>query len=158
MTIVTSAGAQHYRFSVDNVGAITAGVASDGHMIDFDTAGPFTSGIFRQATPSAFSTNAITGNWVFGISGPRSVASPGNFAAVGLLTFSSGKVSGVADSNDNGKLDNNSQLTQFPATPFTLRRGPYSIASNGRGTIAFTPSGNSTEQILTQRARSLALR
>jgi hypothetical protein len=145
MTLVSSAGTQHYAFSVDAIGVLTANVASDGHMADFDTTGPFTAGILRQATPSAFSTAAITSNWAFGISGPQSSANGGGrFAAAGLLTFSSGTVSGVADSNDNGMLDNNSGLTSFPATAgITLNSGPYNVASNGRGAMAFTPSGNS---------------
>ena len=42
MVITTSAGTQNYRFSVGN---ISGGIASTGHMIDFDKAGPFTAGI-----------------------------------------------------------------------------------------------------------------
>ncbi len=147
MSIVTSAGTQNYRFSVDGIGAITANVASNGHIIDFDTTGPFTTGILRQATATAFSTGAITGNWAFGVSGAKPASgggSAGKFAAIGVLTFSSGSASGVADSNDNGTLDNNSTLTAFPATPITLSSGSYSIGSNGRGTLSFTPSGSSS--------------
>ena len=146
MSIVTSAGTMNYRFSVDAVGAITANVASDGHIVGFDAGGPFTSGILRQATPSAFSTSAIAGNWAFGVAGPRSTSgggSPGYFAAVGVLNLASGSASGVADANDNGKLDSNAALTAFPATAgITLSSGPYSIASNGRGTLNFTPGGS----------------
>lgn len=149
MSIVTSAGTMNYRFSVDAVGAITANVASDGHIIAFDSnnVGPFTSGILRQATPAAFSTSAIAGNWAFGVSGPRSTSgggSPGYFAAVGVLNLASGSASGVADTNDNGNLDSNSALTAFPtaAAGITLASGPYSVASNGRGTLDFTPGGS----------------
>jgi hypothetical protein len=148
MSIVTSAGTMNYRFSVDAVGAITANVASDGHIIGFDAGGPFTSGILRQATPSAFSTSAIAGNWAFGAAGAKPVStggSSGYFAVVGVLTLASGSLSGVADANSNGKLDNNSLLTAFPATAgITLNSGPYSIASNGRGTASFTPTGSSS--------------
>ncbi len=148
MSIVTSAGTMNYRFSVDAVGAITANVASDGHIIGFDAGGPFTSGILRQATPSAFSTGAIAGNWAFGAAGAKPVStggSSGYFAVVGVLTLASGSISGVADANSNGKLDNNSLLTAFPATAgITLNSGPYSIASNGRGTASFTPTGSSS--------------
>jgi Putative Ig domain len=142
MTIVTSAGTQHYRFSVDGV---TAGTASNGHVIDFDTTGPFTTGILRQATSSAFSTGAVAGSWAFGVSGERSVASGGGkFAAVGVLTLAGGSASGVADTNDHGTLDGNNTLTDFPATPVTLSSGPYSIAANGRGSLQFTPSGSTS--------------
>ncbi len=148
MSIVTSAGTTNYRFSVDAVGAITANVASDGHIIGFDAGGPFTSGILRQATPSAFSTSAIAGNWAFGIAGPKASSgggSSGYFAGVGILNLASGSASGVVDINSNGKLDNNSALTAFPATAgITLSSGPYSIASNGRGTASFTPTGSSS--------------
>jgi hypothetical protein len=148
MSIVTSAGTMNYRFSVDAVGAVTANVASDGHIIGFDAGGPFTSGMLRQATPSAFSTSAIAGNWAFGASGAKPVSgggSSGYFAVVGVLTLASGSISGVADANSNGKLDDNSLLTAFPATAgITLNSGPYSIASNGRGTASFTPTGSSS--------------
>jgi Putative Ig domain len=146
MSIVTSAGTMNYRFSVDAVGAVTANVASDGHIIGFDAGGPFTSGILRQATPSAFSTSAIAGNWAFGIAGPKASSgggSSGYFAGVGILNLASGAASGVVDVNSNGKLDNNTALTAFPATAgITLSSGPYSIASNGRGTLEFTPSSS----------------
>jgi hypothetical protein len=149
MSIVTSAGTMNYRFSVDAVGAVTANVASDGHIIAFDSnnVGPFTSGILRQATPSAFSTSAIAGNWAFGVSGAKPSSgggSSGYFGAVGALTLASGTASGVGDSNDNGYTDNNktSVSVPFPATPgLTFSSGPYSIASNGRGTLDFTVAG-----------------
>jgi hypothetical protein len=146
MSIVTSAGTMNYRFSVDAVGAVTANVASDGHIIAFDSnnAGPFTSGILRQATPSAFSTSAIAGNWAFGVSGAKAASgggNPGYFGAVGVLTLASGSVSGVGDANSNGTLDN-SALTAFPASAgLSFTSGPYSIASNGRGTLDFTVAG-----------------
>jgi putative Ig domain-containing protein len=148
MSIVTSAGTTNYRFSVDAVGAVTANVASNGHIIGFDAGGPFISGILRQATPSAFSTSAIAGNWAFGAAGAKPVftgGSSGYFAVVGVLTLASGSISGVADANSNGKLDNVSGSTAFPATAgITLNSGPYSIASNGRGTASFTPTGSSS--------------
>ncbi len=146
MAFTTSAGTQHYAFSVDSISG-TPSVASDGHMIDFDTTGPFTAGILRLANSAAFSTNSITGSWAFGISGPKpSSNGGGKFAAAGVLTFSSGSVSGVADTNDNGQLDNSSTLTGFPAgaAGTALTAGSYSIGSNGRGTMTFTPGGSSS--------------
>ncbi|MGB7847743.1 MAG: putative Ig domain-containing protein [Candidatus Acidiferrum sp.] len=147
MTIVTSAGTQNYAFVADGV---TAGVASNGHMINFDTTGPFTAGIIRKATSSAFSTSAITGNWAFGFSGEKAAGtSGGKFAAVGVFAFSNGAGTGVADSNENGVLDNNSLLTAFPATAgVTLSSVAYSIGSNGRGTLSFVPGGNTTVNVI----------
>lgn len=144
MTLVTSAGTQHFAFSVDAVGVITAGVASNGHIIGFDAAGPFTSGIIRQANSAAFTTSSITGSWVFGVAGPRNPASGGGkFSAAGVIAFAGGSVSGIADSNTNGTIDGS--LTAYPASAgITLSSGPYSISSNGRGTMQFTPSGSAS--------------
>lgn len=146
MTFVTSAGTQHFAFSVDSVGSVTANVASDGHMINFDATGPFTAGILRQATSSAFSTNSITGSWAFGVDGAEnSTSGGGKLAVAGVLNFSSGSVSGSGDVNNNGSVDDT--LTAFPATAgITFNNGTYSVASNGRGTLAFTPS-DSTSQV-----------
>src|SRR5260370_39802970 len=57
MAITTSAGTQNYRFSLGN---ISSGVASTGHVIDFDTTGPFTAGIVRKHDGS-FSSAAPPG-------------------------------------------------------------------------------------------------
>ena len=148
MTLTTSAGATNYRFALAN---ISSGVASTGHMIDFDTNGPFMSGILRKQTSSAFSTSQVTGDYAFGVSSIQNVANQNNginggkFAAIGVLNFSSGTVTGgEVDFNNNGQLDGSS--TSWPSSPDSiLSGGSYNVsASNGRGTLSFTPNGTSS--------------
>jgi hypothetical protein len=53
--------------------------------------------------------------------------------------------SGEVDFNMNGSPDNGAIGTSFPASPISILSGSYTInASDGRGTLIFTPSGNST--------------
>ncbi|HXA04421.1 MAG TPA: putative Ig domain-containing protein [Bryobacteraceae bacterium] len=151
MVLTTSAGTQNYRFSLGN---ITSGVAATGHVIDFDSAGPFTAGELRKQTASAFSTSQVTGNYAFGVSSAQNSAQcndnnvcGGNFGAVGVLDFSTGSVNGGSlDFNFNGELDNTVALTTWPGSPVSINSGgTYSIsATNGRGTMSFTPAGVST--------------
>jgi Putative Ig domain len=144
MVIATSAGTHNYRFSLGN---ITSGVASTGHVIGFDTAGPFTAGILRKQTSSAFSTSQVTGNYSFGVSSAQNVLScnagvcGGSFGAVGMFNLSSGSVTGgEVDFNNNGQLDGSS-TTAWPASPISINNGgTYTISgTNGRGTLSFTP-------------------
>jgi hypothetical protein len=148
MTLTTSAGTQDYRFSLGGISG-TPAVASTGNMIDFDTAGPFTAGILLKQTPSAFTT-AINGNFAFGVSSPLYPAtsfngvSGGKFAAVGVLNFLGGVLSGgELDVNENGQLDFNSSNTNWPSSPTSIGSGgTFTVgAGNGRGTLVFTPTG-----------------
>jgi hypothetical protein len=147
MVITTSAGTQNYRFSLGN---IITGVASTGHMIGFDTTGPFTAGILRKQTVSAFSTSQVTGNYAFGVSSVQNILScnnggttcGGKFGAVGVFNLSSGSVTGgEVDFNQNGQLDGSS-TTNFPTSPISINNGgTYTISStNGRGNLSFTPA------------------
>lgn len=147
MVVTTAAGTQNYRFSLGN---ISAGVASTGHMIDFDSAGPFTAGTLRKQTTSAFSTSQVTGNFAFGVSSPQNALAcngglcGGKFAAIGVFNFSTGSVSGgEVDFNTNGQLDANSANTNWPTSPVAINSGgSYTISgTTGRGTLTFTPSG-----------------
>jgi len=142
MSIVTTAGTQNYRFSV--------GSSGNGHMIDFDVAGPFTTGVLRKQTSSAFSTAQVTGPYAFGVSSLQDT-SGSKLAAMGVLNLSGGSVtSGSVDYNyyDGGTstvaLDHVSGATAWPASPETVNSGgTYTIGSNGRGTLAFTLSDGS---------------
>ncbi|HVB34801.1 MAG TPA: hypothetical protein VNJ52_10580 [Patescibacteria group bacterium] len=148
MTLTTSAGTQDYRFSL---GGITSGVASTGHMIDFDTTGPFTTGVLLQQTKSAFLTTAVTGNFAFGLSSIQNTGETndngvpgGKFAAVGVFNLNAGVVSGgEVDYNQNGELDGNTSNTAWPSSPGTISAGgTYTIdLTSGRGTLSFTPGG-----------------
>jgi large repetitive protein len=143
MSIVTTAGTQNYRFSL--------GSSGNGHMIDFDATGPFTTGVLRKQTISAFSTAQISGNYAFGVSAPQDT-SGSKLAAMGALNLDGkGSVtSGSADYNYyNGgtstvTLDGSTTITAWPTMPETVNSGgTYTIGSNGRGTLAFALSDGS---------------
>jgi len=154
MVITTAAGTQNYRFSLGN---ITSNVASTGHVIGFDTAGPFTSGIMRKQTPSAFFTSQVTGNYAFGVSSPQnSTVSNGGvlggaFGAVGVFGLSTGSISsGQVDFNNNGQLDGNSANTNWPTSPISVGSGSYTISgTTGRGTLSFLPSATGASTVNT---------
>ncbi len=153
MVITTSAGTQNYRFSLGN---ITGGVASTGHMIDFDTAGPFTAGILRKQSGGPFSNTSANGNYVFGGSSsqnPAICSSPCKLGLIGVITFDGkGGISGGSeDFNQNGVIDGNAANTTWPASPIPIDSGgTYSVAQNGRGTLTFSFGGgaNSSNTVL----------
>ncbi len=145
MVITTSAGTQNYRLAL---GDISGGVASTAHVIGFDQGGPFTTGILRKQTASAFTTSQVTGNYVFGVSSPQNSAQcnhsnvcGGKFGVVGVLNFATGAVmGGEIDFNFNGELDATPTNTIWPGSPIPVSSGSsYSISSTtGRGTLVFT--------------------
>jgi large repetitive protein len=146
MSIVTTSGTQNYRFSLSASGI--------GHMINFDTTGPFTTGVLRKQTPAAFSNAQISGNYAFGVASPQDTAQGGGkFAAAGVFNFSgAGAVTGGAvDYNlynattNIDTLDGVVNAAAWPASPISISNGgSYNITGNGRGTLSFTPSGSST--------------
>jgi Putative Ig domain len=143
---------EHYAFSVGN---ISSGIASIGHMINFDTAGPFTAGILKKQDTTAFSTSKVTGKYAFGVSSPQNTNAcnngpcGGKFGAAGVFNLSAGTITGgEVDYNANGGIDNN--LTAFPASPGSISSGGiYTIASDGRGTLSFLPPGNGASTVHT---------
>jgi hypothetical protein len=143
LTINTSAATQTFRFSL---AAITSGVASLGHMVQFDATGSNTAGELRLQSPAAFSTSAISGSYAFGASGPD--VPSGKFAIVGLLTLSGGSVvttgasPSVIDTNDKGNI-NITGGSVYPTTPIALSSGSYSILANGRGSLTLVVPGGS---------------
>ncbi|HWO39490.1 MAG TPA: hypothetical protein VNO32_62755, partial [Candidatus Acidoferrum sp.] len=156
MVVTTSAGTQNYRFSLGN---ITSGVASTGHVIGFDTTGPFTTGIMRKQTPAAFGTGSsqVSGNYAFGVSSAQNTANSsngvfgGSFGAVGVFDFSTGSITGgEVDFNNNGQLDGSALNTNWPASPVGFSSGSYTISStNGRGTLSFTPNATGATTVTT---------
>lgn len=146
MVVTTSAGTQNYRFSLGNFSG-SPSVASTGHVVDFDTTGPFVVGTMLKQTSSAFGTGSgqVTGNYVFGVSSPQNSAEGGGkFSAVGVLELSAGNVAGgEIDFNIAGVLDGNSQNTTWPTNPVSITSsGTYTVSSStGRGTFTFTPEG-----------------
>lgn len=148
MAITTAGGTQHYRFSLGN---IVGGVASTGHMIDFDSTGPFTAGELLKQSSTIPTT--VSGNFAFGVSSAQNTASTngnsgsgGVFGAIGTMTFASNGTltAGNVDFNQNGFLDGSSTVGgSWPSTGASLSAGSYSIAASGRGTFTFTPGGGS---------------
>jgi hypothetical protein len=143
LTINTTAGTQFFRFSL---GAISSGIASTGHIVEFDSTGSNTTGVLRLENPAGFSTSAISGTYAFGASGPD--VGGGKFAVVGMLNLSGGSVvttganPSVIDADDKGNVDGNG--TVYPLNPVALLSGGvYSIGANGRGTLSIVVSGGS---------------
>ncbi len=146
MAITTSQGTQHYRASLGNISG--PGVAATGHMIDFDTTGPFTTGVLKLQTSTAFSTSQVTGNYAFEIASPQNTTSSagGIQALAGVMYLNDGTISGGEfDLNDEGTLEGDSTLTSWPASAgFAINSGgTYSIdPSSGRGTLTFSVNVN----------------
>jgi len=144
MVITSSAGTQNYRFSVGN---ITGGVASTGHMIDFDSAGPFTAGILRKQSGGPFSNAVVNGSYAFGGSSLQNSAlcgSPCRFGIIGVIGLDgNGGVSGGSeDFNQNGTVDGNAANTTWPTSPISIDSGgTYSVSANGRATLTFSFGG-----------------
>jgi len=116
-----------YRFAV---GTVSGGVATKGHIIEFDDAtgtGTRTEGLLRKQNSASFATSGFQGNYAFAMSGNDSAG--GRFVLGGVLTAASGALSnGNVDSNDAGVATLNQ----------TGGSGVYSIASSGRGTATVT--------------------
>lgn len=152
MTFTTSQGAQHYRASLAN---ISGGVASTGHMINFDTAGPYTAGELRKQDTTAFSTTKVTGNYAFEMAtGQENTVSSGGEkqAIAGIMKLSTGTLTGgELDLNDGGNLEGNNTLTSWPSTAgITISTGSYTIdATTGRGAITINVTQGSNSISLT---------
>ena len=138
LTLVAGGVTRIFRFGL---GLISAGVAGGGRTIEFDTTGTNTTGVIRMQNPADFSNASVTGNYTFGVSSPL-VAGGGLLSAGGVLNLSGSAVTGVGDINVNGVMDAGN--VAYPGSPLTFTAGTYSIASNGRGTLSFTPPGFST--------------
>jgi Putative Ig domain len=153
LTVVTGTTNQTFRFSL---GSVTSGIASNGHIIEFDstTNSPveFTAGVLRKQDTTAFTNGSFSGNYAFGVSGPE--VGGGKFAVVGVLSLNgAGSISsGTFDTNDNGSLDGGAVTTNFSSTIFfSLSTGSsYTIGSNGRGTstLDIDTSGTQVHGIL----------
>lgn len=124
MTLTSTLGASTFAFSL---GSIVTGVASLGHVIEFDATGTNLAGIIKKQDTTAFSLAAISGNFATGMRGAGSTGSPfalaGSFTANGLGAISAGAL----DTKGPGLVAANTAFT-----------GTYTVAANGRGTSALT--------------------
>jgi len=118
--ITTSAGQATWGFTMVN--------AAHALLIRFDNF-VTASGSIDQQDPTAFTTAALQGKYVFGLSGLGLNVS--NIGMAGAVTMDgAGNIStGVLDANDGGALVLNSPLT-----------GTYTMASTGRGLATITSS------------------
>ncbi len=140
LTFTTSQGSTHYRASLAN---ISSGVASTGHVIGFDAAGPFIAGELRKQDTTAFSISKVTGNYAFEMATGQenTISSAGEKQAIaGIIRLSTGSlIGGELDLNDGGSLEGNNTVTAWPtsAAGLTINSGTtYSIdATSGRGTL-----------------------
>jgi hypothetical protein len=140
--MVISAGGVtlNFRFSLGNISGSPA-VASTGHVIGFDTTGPFTAGVLRKQIGGPFSNATANGSYAFGGSSIQNTAQGGGkFGLVGVISFNGMGVitGGSEDINQNGTLDGNATLTNWPASPLSINgaTSTYTVAANGRGTEA----------------------
>jgi hypothetical protein len=154
MSLTTPSGTQNFRLSL---AGINSGVASAIHMVDFDAAGPFTSGMMMLQDTTAFSETSVIGNYVFSVSSPQnSAASSGKQAAVGVVTLgANGTITGgELDVNNAGQLDTSGAATWSAATSLPIASGgTYFVGTaNGLGNLNFTVSLNGTPTLLSFQA------
>jgi large repetitive protein len=134
---------QTFRFSLGNISG-TPAVASTGHMINFDSGGPFTTGIMRKQSGGPFSNASVNGSFAFGASSIQNAAvGGGKLGVVGVANFDGGGTitGGSEDFNQSGRLDGSAANTTWPASPVPITGGTYSVSANGHSTFTLTVSG-----------------
>jgi hypothetical protein len=137
-TLATPFGTFSTRFAL---GAVSAGVATEGRIIEFDnpdaTAYIAAGGLYQQ-TSSAFLT-PLTGSYGLRLGG-WDPSTSGAIACVGLVTGTKFKFSYLQqDCNDNGTVSNTTETF----TPTNTAENTYSAADvNGRGTGNFLVGGS----------------
>jgi hypothetical protein len=140
-TIATPFGTFYTRFAV---GGVSAGVATEGRIIEFENPGPsayIASGPLLQQNPVAFLAG-LTGSYDLQTSG-WDAATSGRFACVGIVSGNANKFSYLQqDCNDNGTVTNTINIS----TTTNTQVNTYSAAdTNGRGTgILSVGQGTST--------------
>ena len=113
--------------------------AGNGRIIEYDDTtgqGSRGSGVLRKANPSAFSLNALNGNWVFGSTGANYAGT--RTVVVAEFTLAAGNIT-------NGTCDNNEGGTYSTCT-FTGTMSAIDPQS-GRGTGTMHVNGENTPQV-----------
>ncbi len=128
MVLQSALGATTFRFAMQPV---TSGNSPEGRIIEFDDAtgtGNRGSGSLALQAAATYSNATLTNGFAFGGSG---VSDAGRFAMAGAFTTDgAGNLAGGAmDTNDAGVAVSNAALS-----------GSYSVASNGRATLALASS------------------
>ena len=137
-TLATPFGTFFTRFAL---GAVSAGVATQGRIIEFDSPGAsayIAAGQILQQNPSAFLT-PLTGSYALRTAG-WDPSTSGRVACVGIVTGTAFKFSFLEqDCNDNGTVTN----TDNTYTPTNTTLNTYTTAdTNGRGTGILSVAGN----------------
>ncbi len=99
--------------------------SSRARFIEFNTSSNG-EGLLLKCDPTAFSTEAISGNYAFGFGGSDPGGAPASLAGV-FNADGTGTLTGTEDANLAGTVTAGGSLT-----------GTYSVDSNGRGTAAFS--------------------
>jgi large repetitive protein len=111
------------------------------NMIEFDNTGDQASGVLLQQTTSDFSTALTSGSYAFGFLG--SDAAGLRYALAGAFTASTtGYTNSVLDYDDGGTLPPTRPM------PFTVASFTTPDPVNGRGTLAFSVSGQAANYAL----------
>jgi hypothetical protein len=136
-TLATPFGTFFTRFAL---GGVSAGVATQGRIIEFDNPGAsayIAAGQILRQSPSAFIT-LLTGSYALRTAG-WDPSTSGRVACVGIVTGASFKFSYLEqDCNDNGTVSNSINTTTTTTTFNT-----YTTAdTNGRGTGILLVAGN----------------
>lgn len=133
MTLTSSLGTSTFAFAW---GSIVSGVASLGHVIEFDTTGTNVTGVIKKQDPNAFSVAALNGNYAMGMNGASLVSLPfglaGSFTANGLGVISAGSM----DTIGAGPVALGAAFT-----------GTYTVAATGRGTSTLTVGASIINQV-----------
>jgi hypothetical protein len=137
-TLATPFGTFFTRFAL---GAVSAGVATQGRIIEFDNPGPsayIAAGQILQQSASAF-LSPLTGSYTLRTAGWDPTTS-GRVACVGVVTGTRFKFSSLEeDCNDDGTVTNTTNTYTITNTALNT----YSAAdTNGRGTGNLLVSGN----------------
>ena len=137
-TLATPFGTFSTRFAL---GAESAGVATQGRLIEFDNPGPsayIAAGQILQQTSTAFLT-PLTGGYTLRTAG-WDPSTSGRIACVGVVTGAAFKFGFLEqDCNDNGTVFN----TTNTLTPTNTKVNTYGTAdTNGRGTGILLVAGN----------------
>jgi hypothetical protein len=141
-TLATPFGTFFTRFAM---GAVSAGIATQGRIIEFDQPGAsayVAAGQILQQTPSAFIT-PLTGSYALRTVGWDPSASA-RFACVGIVTGNRFQFSYLEqDCNDNGTVSNTTNVISTTNTVNT-----YTTAdTNGRGTAILAVAGNVSDLV-----------
>lgn len=129
MTITTSAGTSTMAFVV---GGISSGVATKGHVINYDP-NSWVTGQFKKQDPTAFTASGVNGNFAMGAVGGDSLGQ--RFAIAGRMTLSSGTISnGIGDDDTAGTLQSSILISGSYTTPDTRGRSTANLTFNGAAT------------------------